>query len=119
MEIKKNIFFLEDLTMKLFLNGKMTEPIKVDNFNRNLNISSKDILFDIYFSTNDLNDALSFSSLIQYATTPITEYVLSTDENEVVLNAENINAKLISFGETFSNENYTASAAIQELKPQG
>lgn len=102
--------------MKLFLNGKINEPINIDSFNRNLNIPNEDILFDIFFSTNNLADALSFGHLVQYATTPITEYVLSTDDDEVVLNAEDVNAKLINFGENFSDGSYTASAAIQQME---
>jgi len=42
--------------------------------------------------------------------------VLSTDDDEVVLNVEDINAKLINFGENFSDGSYTASAAIQQME---
>lgn len=102
--------------MKLVLNGKTDELIKVDNFSRNLNIPSEEVLFDINFFTSDLTNALSMNYITQYATNPITSYTLMDDEGNIVLNVEETEAKLISFNENFFNNSYNASAIIQELE---
>lgn len=99
--------------MKLILNNKMNEAIKIDSMSRSLNIPDTQVLFDINFSTNNLADATSMSYLIPYATTPITAYALYDDDDNLIVEDAEADAKLISFNENFSNNFYNSNASIQ------
>lgn len=102
--------------MKLILNNKTNEVIKCDSFNRNLNIPASDIIFNISFSTNNIIDALSMNYLTQYIDTPITNYKLFTDEDELIFDSGFTNAKLSSFNENFYNDSYNANGSIYVIR---
>lgn len=102
--------------MKLILNNKTNEAIIIDNFNRNLDIASQEILFNVYFSSNNIAGMSSMNYLTQYATTPITAYKILNNNDDVLLNVVNADAKLTSFNETFTNDYYNANASIQVME---
>ncbi len=102
--------------MKLILNNNNNENIIITNFNRNLDIDNPIILFNIYFSTDNLADITSMNYLTQYANTKITAYKILNNDNDVLLEVNDINAKLTSFNETFTNDYYSANASIQIMK---
>lgn len=102
--------------MKLILNNKNNENIAITNFNRNLDIDNPTILFNIYFSTDNLADITSMNYLAQYANTKITAYKILNNDDDVLLEVNDINAKLTSFNETFTNDYYNANASIQIME---
>ena len=102
--------------MKLVLNNKANEAILIDNFNRNLDISNPEILFNVYFSSNNVAGMNSMNYLAQYANTPITAYKILNDQDEVMLDVAEADAKLVSFNESFTNDYYNANASIQVME---
>jgi hypothetical protein len=75
----------EDKVMKLILNGKENEVIKIDNFSRNLDIPDPSVEFNIYFSTENVLNIQSMNYVAQYANQGITSYEILSDEDDVLL----------------------------------
>ena len=98
--------------MKLILNGKENEVIKIDNFSRNLDIPDPSVEFNIYFSTENVLNIQSMNYVAQYANQGITSYEILSDEDDVLLSVQNVTATLTSFNETFTNNYYNANASI-------
>ena len=71
--------------MKLILNGKENEVIKIDNFSRNLDIPDPSVEFNIYFSTENVLNIQSMNYVAQYANQGITSYEILSDEDDVLL----------------------------------
>ena len=98
--------------MKLILNGKENEVIKIDNFSRNLDIPDPSVEFNIYFSTENIQNIQSMNYVTQYANTAITSYKILSEEDDVLLSVQDVTASLTSFNETFTNSYYNANASI-------
>ena len=98
--------------MKLILNDRVNEIINIDNFSRNLDIPDPTIEFNIYFSTDNIENIQSMNYVTQYANTTITSYKILNDDNDILLSVDDIDAQLTSFNETFTNTYYNANASI-------
>jgi len=104
--------------MKLILNNKNDEVIVITNFNRNLDINNPVILFNIYFSTDTLENISTMSYLTQYAEAKITSYKILDNDDKLLLDVNNIDAKLTNFNETFTDGYYSANASVQIMKEE-
>ena len=98
--------------MKLILNNKTAEAIGIDNFSRSLDIPDTSVLFNVYFSTNKLEDMPSMNYLTQYASLPITAYKIVDGDNTVVSEVTGITAHLTSLNENFYEGSYNANGSI-------
>ena len=102
--------------MKLILNNKTNEPIAINNLSRNLTLEDPEVSFDVYFSNDDRTTSASSQYLAQYEEQVISAYAILDNDNEPLLEVSNVEARLVSFSENYTDTFYSASGHIQVLQ---
>lgn len=97
--------------MQLVLNNKDDERIEFSSFSRQLAIDTPDVEYQILIdfvapcATNNVY-------LAQYSTITIRNIKIYNNANELVLELENLNAKILHYGEYLDDTGYSGSLNI-------
>ena len=107
--------------MKFVLNNREDLAMHIDSLTRNLNLGRDNKIYDIYVSTENINDAFTMSNLTYFINTPITSYALynkkeDDDEYSLVMEETDVNVEIINFSETYTPTVYSGGASFQVLR---
>ena len=108
--------------MKFVLNNRDDLAMEVDNLGRNLSFdTSLGAVYDIYISTENINNSFTMSNLVNFIGQPITSYALYNqreEDNELfkVMGEDGVEINILNFSENFTPETYNGSASFQVLR---
>ena len=107
--------------MKFVLNGREDLAMDIDSLTRNLNFGYENAIYDIFVSSENIDNAFTMSNLSQFIGQPITSYALynkkeDEDEYTLVMGETDVVVTIVNFSETYTPTVYNSGASFQVQK---
>lgn len=98
--------------MTLYLNNETNNPIIINNYTRDFNVSNSNFIYRIDINFNNDYDLEAINQLRKYIKTPINSIKIINNNNQIILNAINIHAEFLVLTETGNDDILSACCAF-------